>query len=235
MVLVEGVPVADHHEHEDEEDGEGEDRDEGDVSAHAPRAVEAQHHGEQQHQHRHQHRQTALVQPEEVALVKSLQLLRLELFRPEHVQDARAAVRQRHPHHLGHLVLASRPRLLLELLELALTGVRSGRAQRGQLIRESPALVQAQVHRFGVAARPPQLVASGAWGQLVLDLLQLLPMVLPSHGPGPKADSTDDRGGRGPTWERVGSRDGVSGAALLVPIIVIPPARVVIRGRFAGG
>lgn len=96
VVLVEGVPVAHHHEDEREDDGQGEDGDEGQARPRRrrrprPGAVEAQHDREDQHQHRHEHSQAALVQTEEVALVEPLQLLRLEFLGRENAHDADAA------------------------------------------------------------------------------------------------------------------------------------------------
>lgn len=90
VILMEAVSVAHHHQREDEHDRRGENQHEGEL-AHPSGAVEAQHHRAHQHQHGHQHRQAALVQAEEVALVESLQLLRLELLGPENLHHAVAA------------------------------------------------------------------------------------------------------------------------------------------------
>lgn len=115
MVLVEFVAVAHHAQHHHQQDGQREHHDVGYLIV-AVRGVEDQHDHANQHQHGHEHGEAALVETEEVALIKALQFLRLELLGPEDLQQAAATA----AHGEGRLGVPLVPVLLLQLLNLGL-------------------------------------------------------------------------------------------------------------------
>lgn len=92
VILMEAVPVAHDNQREDEYDCRGENNHVSVPPLLSSSAVEPQHHRAHQHKNGHEHRQTALVESEEVALVKPLQLLRLELLGFENMHHAVAAL-----------------------------------------------------------------------------------------------------------------------------------------------